>query len=102
MPAGYNLEWGGEFESASEAQQALGAGLPAGFLVMFIISVLLFGHVRQPLIIWLVVPMAVVGVVTGLLSTDMPFGFMSLLGFLSLFGMLIKNCLLDTSDDPNH
>ena len=76
LPAGYQLEWGGEFESSSEAQEALGAGLPAGFLVMFIISVLLFGHARQPLIIWLVVPMAIVGVVTGLLSTDMPFGFM--------------------------
>jgi multidrug efflux pump subunit AcrB len=94
LPPGYKLEWGGEFESSSEAQQALGAGLPAGFLVMFIISVLLFGHARQPLIIWLVVPMAVVGVVTGLLATDMPFGFMSLLGFLSLFGMLIKNAIV--------
>jgi multidrug efflux pump subunit AcrB len=38
--------------------------------------------------------MAIVGVVTGLLSTDMPFGFMSLLGFLSLFGMLIKNAIV--------
>jgi multidrug efflux pump subunit AcrB len=94
LPLGYHLEWGGEFESSSEAQQALGAGLPAGFLVMFIISVLLFGRARQPLMIWLVVPMAIVGVVTGLLSTDMPFGFMSLLGFLSLFGMLIKNAIV--------
>jgi len=75
-------------------QAQKGAGLPAGFLVMFIISVLLFGHARQPLIIWLVVPMAVVGVVSGLLATDMPFGFMSLLGFLSLFGMLIKNAIV--------
>ncbi|MEC9334110.1 MAG: efflux RND transporter permease subunit, partial [Pseudomonadota bacterium] len=55
---------------------------------------LLFGHARQPLIIWLVVPMAIVGVVSGLLGTDMPFGFMSLLGFLSLFGMLIKNAIV--------
>ncbi|ANB26650.1 multidrug transporter AcrB [Alteromonas stellipolaris] len=94
IPAGYALEWGGEFESSSDAQAALGAGLPVGFLVMFIISVLLFGHARQPLIIWLVVPMAIVGVVTGLLSTNMPFGFMSLLGFLSLFGMLIKNAIV--------
>ena len=61
---------------------------------MFFISVLLFGHARQPLIIWLVVPMAIVGVVSGLLGTDMPFGFMSLLGFLSLFGMLIKNAIV--------
>ncbi|GGW74988.1 efflux RND transporter permease subunit [Alteromonas halophila] len=94
LPPGYSLAWGGEFESSGDAQQALGKGLPAGFLVMFIISVLLFGHVRQPLIIWLVVPMAVVGVVSGLLATDMPFGFMSLLGFLSLFGMLIKNAIV--------
>lgn len=94
LPPGYTLEWGGEYESSRDAQQALGKGLPAGFLVMFIISVLLFGHARQPLIIWLVVPMAVVGVVSGLLATGMPFGFMSLLGFLSLFGMLIKNAIV--------
>jgi len=94
LPDGYKLEWGGEYESSKDAQQALGSGLPAGFLVMLIISILLFGRVRQPLIIWLVVPMAAVGVVTGLLLTDMPFGFMSLLGFLSLFGMLIKNAIV--------
>lgn len=94
LPDGYKLEWGGEYESSADAQKALGGGLPLGFLVMFLISVLLFGRVRQPLIIWLTVPMAVVGVVTGLLATDMPFGFMSLLGFLSLFGMLIKNAIV--------
>lgn len=94
LPDGYLLDFGGEFEAANEAQEALGAKLPLGFLVMFLVSVLLFGRVRQPLIIWLVVPMAVVGVVSGLLIADMPFGFMSLLGFLSLFGMLIKNAIV--------
>ena len=94
LPAGYSLAWGGEYESAKDAQKALGSGLPAGFLVMFLVSVLLFGKLKQPLIIWLVVPMAVVGVVSGLLLADMPFGFMSLLGFLSLFGMLIKNAIV--------
>ncbi|MBU2869856.1 efflux RND transporter permease subunit [Colwellia sp. E2M01] len=94
LPPGYALEWGGEYESSRDAQAALGQGLPLGFLVMFIISVLLFGRARQPIIIWLIVPMAVVGVVAGLLAADMPFGFMSLLGFLSLFGMLIKNAIV--------
>lgn len=94
LPEGYRLEWGGEFESTRDAQTSLGQALPLGFLVMFIISVLLFGSIREPLIIWLIVPMAVTGVVVGLLSTDMPFGFMSLLGFLSLFGMLIKNAIV--------
>ena len=50
LPEGYLLEWGGEFESSRDAQAALGKGLPLGFLVMFIISVLLFGRTRQPLI----------------------------------------------------
>tara|TARA_R110000744_G_scaffold74229_1_gene148346 strand:- start:660 stop:3701 length:3042 start_codon:yes stop_codon:yes gene_type:complete len=94
LPEGYKLEWGGEYESSRKAQAALGKGLPLGFLVMFIISVLLFGKARQPIIIWLIVPMAVVGVVAGLLIADLPFGFMSLLGFLSLFGMLIKNAIV--------
>jgi multidrug efflux pump subunit AcrB len=94
LPDSYSLEWGGEYESSRDAQAALGQGLPLGFLVMFLISVILFGRVRQPLIIWLIVPMAVVGVVAGLLLADMPFSFMSLLGFLSLFGMLIKNAIV--------
>lgn len=94
LPDGYRLEWGGEFQASSEAQESLGAALPLGFLVMFIISVLLFGKARPPLIIWLIVPMAVTGVVIGLLSADMAFGFMALLGFLSLFGMLIKNAIV--------
>jgi len=94
LPDGYRLAWGGEFEASSDAQVSLGAALPLGFLVMFIISVLLFGAARPPLIIWLIVPMAVTGVVVGLLATDMAFGFMALLGFLSLFGMLIKNAIV--------
>ena len=61
---------------------------------MLIISILLFGSVRQPLIIWLMVPMSINGVAIALLATDTAFGFMSLLGFLSLSGMLIKNAIV--------
>ncbi|GAA6134336.1 efflux RND transporter permease subunit VmeI [Oceaniserpentilla sp. 4NH20-0058] len=94
LPDGYRIEWGGEFESSRKAQKSLGGGLPLGFLVMILITIFLFGTVREPLIIWLIVPMAVCGVVAGLLIADLPFGFMSLLGFLSLFGMLIKNAIV--------
>ena len=44
--------------------------------------------------IWLVVPLALIGVTLGLLSTGQPFGFMALLGFMSLIGMLIKNAIV--------
>ncbi|QFS84948.1 Cobalt-zinc-cadmium resistance protein CzcA (plasmid) [Roseivivax sp. THAF40] len=91
LPDGYSLEWGGEYESSTEAQQSLGGQLPVSLLIMVVISILLFGKLRQPLIVWLLVPMAVNGVALGLLGTGLPFSFTALLGLLSLSGMLIKN-----------
>jgi len=61
---------------------------------MFFITVLMFGKVRQTLVIWLTVPMIVCGVVISLLATDLSFTFPSFLGFLSLSGMLLKNCIV--------
>ena len=94
LPPGYTMEWGGELEASSEAQASLGAQLPLSFMVMLVISVLIFGKVRQPLIIWLVVPMSLCGVVAGLLLSNLPFSFTALLGVLSLSGMLMKNAIV--------
>ncbi|MEE2944730.1 MAG: efflux RND transporter permease subunit [Pseudomonadota bacterium] len=91
LPAGYKMEWGGEYESSSDAQASLAQQLPLSLLIMVLISVLLFNALRQPLIIWLLVPMSVNGVALALLGTGMPFTFTALLGLLSLSGMLIKN-----------
>ncbi|WP_375687270.1 efflux RND transporter permease subunit [Pseudooceanicola sp. LIPI14-2-Ac024] len=91
MPLGYEMIWGGEFENSAKARGNLAKQLPLSFLTMVLISILLFGRLRQPLIIWLLVPMAVNGAVIGLLVTGLPFSFTALLGLLSLSGMLIKN-----------
>jgi len=68
--------------------------LPLFLGIMVLVVIALFNSLRQPLIIWLVVPLAVIGVTIGLGSTGMPFGFMAFLGFLSLSGMLIKNAIV--------
>ncbi len=94
LPPGYRLAWGGEHEDSAEAQAALARQLPISALVMLLTSILLFGKLRQPLIIWLVVPMSVCGVVIGLLVTGLPFSFTALLGMLSLSGMLMKNAIV--------
>ncbi|MGB5259628.1 MAG: efflux RND transporter permease subunit, partial [Gammaproteobacteria bacterium] len=94
LPTGYQLEWGGEYEDSDNAQAGLAASIPMFVLAMILITIMLFNSLRQPLIIWLVVPLAVIGVTVGLLGTNQPFGFMSLLGFLSLMGMLIKNAIV--------
>lgn len=91
LPIGYRMEWGGEFENSANANESLGRQLPVTILIMVLISVLLFNALRQPLIIWLLVPMSVNGVTIGLLATGLPFTFTALLGLLSLSGMLIKN-----------
>jgi multidrug efflux pump subunit AcrB len=94
LPAGYQLEWGGEYEDSRNAQTGLGRSLPVGFLLMILTSIFLFGKLRQPLIIWLTVPLAIVGITAGLLTTGGAFDFMSLLGALSLVGLLIKNAIV--------
>ena len=91
LPPGYSLTWGGEYEASRDAQEAVFGSLPMGYLFMFIITMLLFDSLRQPLVIWATVPLAIIGVTMGLLLLNAPFGFMALLGFLSLSGMLVKN-----------
>ena len=94
LPRGYELEWGGEYEDSSSAQESLTAPLPIYIAIMILITVALFNSIRLPLVIWLCVPLALIGVTWGLLATGQPFGFMALLGFLSLMGMLIKNAIV--------
>ncbi|MDA0148411.1 efflux RND transporter permease subunit [Vibrio sp. LaRot3] len=91
LPEGYSISWGGEYESSKDAQTMLFASLPMGYLLMFIITMLLFNSVRKPLVIWFTVPLSIIGVSIGLLATDMPFSFTAFLGLLSLSGMILKN-----------
>lgn len=94
LPPGYIFEWGGEYEDSLDAQAGIYKNLPIVFLGMVLLVIILFNALRQPLIIWLCVPMAIIGVTAGLLLTGQSFGFMALLGFLSLSGMLIKNAVV--------
>ncbi len=90
----YQLEWWGEYRDSQQAQGGIGKSLPFFFLAMVVIVIALFNSLRLPLIIWLTVPLSVIGVTAGLLAANQPFGFMALLGFMSLSGMLIKNAIV--------
>ncbi|MFW2437802.1 MAG: efflux RND transporter permease subunit, partial [Arenicellales bacterium] len=100
LPDGYTLEWEGEYGDSKESNENLAATLPMGFIAMVLTVFILFGTVRQPIVIWLVVPLALIGVVVGLLVTGFPLEFMGILGLLSLSGLLIKNgiVLVDQTD----
>jgi multidrug efflux pump subunit AcrB len=100
VPPGYALEWRGQYGNSQDANAGLASTMPFGIGAMVIVVFLLFNAVRQPLIIWLTVPLALIGVVYGLLVTGTPMEFMAILGVLSLTGMLIKNAivLIDQTD----
>ncbi len=94
LPNGYTLKWCGEYEGSEKAQAPLKIAFPLCLVAMFTIVVCLFNSFRTPIIIFLTVPLSIIGVTAGLLIFRMPFGFMAILGFLGLSGMLIKNAIV--------
>lgn len=94
LPPGYTLEWDGEYNSSLESQQALIPGIVPGVVIMMFIIVALFNAFRPPLIIFMVIPFVFIGITLGLMITRAPFGFIALLGAMSLSGMMIKNAVV--------
>ncbi|WP_394128162.1 efflux RND transporter permease subunit [Vibrio hepatarius] len=94
LPVGYQLEWHGEYKDAKDADEGLKASAPYGFAAMVLAVVFMFNGIRQALVIWCTVPLAVLGVAVGLVLFQTPFEFMATLGFLSLIGMMVKNAIV--------
>ena len=94
LPPGYSLEWDGEFDSAKESQDGLKPGMVPALIIMILIIVVLFNAYRPPLIIFAAIPFAIIGITAGLLMTNTAFGFMAILGAMSLAGMMIKNSIV--------
>ena len=100
LPPGYTLEWRGQHGGSQDANRGLAATMPYGLTAMIVVVILLFNAIRQPVIVYLTVPLALVGVVYGLILTGTPMEFVAILATLSLAGMLIKNAivLIDETD----
>jgi len=94
LPNGFKMEWGGEYENSTKSQKSLIPGIIPAVAVMLLIIVGLFNAIQPALIIALTVPFAIVGMTAGLLATGTPFGFVALLGAMSLSGMMIKNAIV--------
>jgi len=92
--AGYKYELGGELEKSVKANQAIADKVPvAGFIILFLL-VAQFNSLRKPLIILLTIPLGLIGVVVGLIVAKSYFGFMTLLGIISLSGIVINNAIV--------
>lgn len=93
-PPGYFYALGGELEESARSQGAIADKLPYAGLFILILLVAQFNSIRRPLIIVTTVPLALVGVVVGLLAAQSYFGFMTLLGLISLAGIVINNAIV--------
>ena len=94
LPEGYTKEWAGEYKESKKGTGPLGQIFPLCILGMFFILVWQFNSLKKATAIFLTVPLSLIGVTAGLLITGQAFGFMAILGFLGLSGMLIKNAIV--------
>ncbi|KAF1074835.1 efflux RND transporter permease subunit [Halodesulfovibrio sp. MK-HDV] len=93
-PLNYTLEVGGEDEESRKAQAALMANMPLAMGLLIIVLVTQFNSIRKPIIILLTLPPMMIGVAPGMLLTGQPFGFMPLLGLISLLGIIVNNAIM--------
>ena len=94
LPEGFTFEWGGEKEDSADSQASLIPGVIPALALMAIIIVALFNAFKPPLVIVLTIPFMWIGVTIGLLTSGAAFGFVALLGAMSLAGMMIKNAIV--------
>ncbi len=93
-PLGYSFEIGGEDEASREANESIGVQLPVAGLLIVLLLVAQFNSLRRPAIILLTIPLGLIGVVIGLIVLRASFGFMTMLGVISLAGIVINNAIV--------
>ncbi|MCK8782890.1 CusA/CzcA family heavy metal efflux RND transporter [Roseomonas sp. NAR14] len=95
LPAGYHLEWGGQFENQQRASARLAVVVPIALGAIFLLLYLTFGSVRQAVLVFCNVPFAAIGGIIGLwlsgefLSVPASIGFIALIGIAVLNGVVL-------------
>jgi heavy metal efflux system protein len=91
LPEGYTLEFGGQFENLREAKARLAIVVPAALAFIFVLIFMAFGSVRQALLVYSGVPLAITGGIVALWLRDMPFSISAAVGFIALSGVAVLN-----------
>lgn len=94
MPAGYWLEWGGQFENLQAASKRLMIVVPACFFLIFMMLFTALGSAKQAMMVFSGVPLAISGGIVTLLLRDMPFSISAAVGFIALSGIAVLNGLV--------
>ena len=98
LPAGYKIQWSGDFENQERASARLAHVIPISILLIFAILYVLFGNSRDAALVLLNVPFAAVGGIVILLVTGFNFSISAGIGFICLFGICIQNGVIMIQD----
>ncbi len=93
-PLGYRYELGGDYENSQKANESIAAKMPIAAFIIVMLLVAQFNSIRRPVIILMTIPLGLIGVTVGLLLLRSYFGFMTLLGIISLAGIVINNAIV--------
>jgi cobalt-zinc-cadmium resistance protein CzcA len=91
LPKGYHLQWAGDFENQERATKRLSQVVPISLLLIFFVLFILFGNVRDSLLVLNNVPFAIMGGILALLFTGVNFNISAGIGFIALFGICVQN-----------
>ncbi|CAA6829099.1 MAG: Cobalt-zinc-cadmium resistance protein CzcA; Cation efflux system protein CusA [uncultured Aureispira sp.] len=91
LPAGYELQYGGQFENLKRASDRLMIAVPLALALILLLLYLAFGSLKETLIVFMAVPMSAIGGIWALWLLGMPFSISSGIGFIALFGVSVLN-----------
>jgi cobalt-zinc-cadmium resistance protein CzcA len=91
LPEGYVVEFGGQFKNLQEARARLAVVVPSALLAIFVLIFLAFGSLRQALLVYSGIPLAVTGGIVALWLRGMPFSITAAVGFIALTGVAVLN-----------
>jgi heavy metal efflux system protein len=91
LPAGYWIEWGGQFENLERATKRLAIVVPLALFLIFVLLYSTFNSARIAALIYMNVPLAATGGIVALFLRGMPFSISAGVGFIALFGVAVLN-----------
>ncbi|RIJ20753.1 efflux RND transporter permease subunit [Henriciella barbarensis] len=91
LPAGYRVEWGGQFELQQEANARFAVVIPITLGIVFLILLLTFGRMKSAILILLNIPLALTGGAMALWVASLPISVPATVGFIALFGIALGN-----------
>ena len=94
LPSGYHLEWAGELDNLNNAVARLEVVVPISLLVILLLLYANFGSIRDSLLAFSAIPMAIIGGVLALALTGTAFSISSAIGFVALFGIAVMDGIL--------